>query len=147
MKKFVFKQAKLLALRKQQVTGAELNVMTAAHQVEVARRETERELQSLSTLYETLLGNGQNGFQRISHVALSVRSRLEQQHEALQAKEQILLRATEQLRRARIAAKPLEKLETRRRAEYERHRQKKHQEQSDESAMWRQLREERHAND
>lgn len=147
MKKFVFKQAKLLALRKQQVTGAELEVVKAAHQAEEIRRTTERELQTLGTLYETLLGSDPNGFKRIGHVALSVRSRLEQQHKILQAKEKALLLATEQLRSARMAAKPLENLEARQREEHRRLTQRIHQQLSDENAMRRRLKEERHAND
>jgi hypothetical protein len=107
MKKFVFREAKLLALRKQEVRIAELAAARASHDVALASVAVDRVLADIDGLSEQILAAGQSGFTHISQTALALRHRLEAARNHLDQKREARLTALESLRQAKVATESL----------------------------------------
>ena len=118
MKRFVFREAKLLSLRKQQVTIAELSVSAAKQQETDASRAVEAELNAVRALTEQILSGGANNVTYISHSAMGLRHRLEESRVRLAKAKENLSAAMTTLVRTNVAAESLAELETVRRREY-----------------------------
>lgn len=118
MKKFCFGEAKLLALRKQQVTIAELSVSTARQQELAARRSVQIERKAIQDLSGWILNGGSNNLTHASHTALVMRQRLEASDQRLAAAQENLAAKLETLRQTQVAANSLAELEAVRRREY-----------------------------
>lgn len=124
MKRFIFREARILALKKQEVSLAEVRVAKAAERVEVARRRVLADQAAIDELSSDLLGSEINGLTIIDQIALGMRSRLETSRSRLTESEQDLTQAANDLRRVRISMESLATLETIRREEYEKQAKK-----------------------
>jgi len=146
MKKFVFKEARLLTLRNQEVTIAELAVAKASARVGSAERATDQERDALDALSAEILSGGQNGFTHVSQLAFAIRARLEQRQAYLKAKEHELSAAIKSLQKVRMAVESLQTLKTRRMKQHAADRQQQEQMQRDDFASRKWMMEERRAN-
>ena len=93
MKRFVFREARILALRKQEVSLAEVRVAKAAEQVEAAQRIVDADQTAIDELSSSLLGSEANGLTIIDHIALGMRARLETSRQKLFERQQALAAA------------------------------------------------------
>lgn len=115
MKKFVFREAKLLALRKQEVAIAELAVAAAAKNEHDAKRAVESEERALEELSSTILAAGRHNVTHISRTAMGIRYRLEAaQSRQTEATAQVVTSMNDLVKR-KLAVEPLSELEASRR--------------------------------
>jgi hypothetical protein len=118
MKKFVFREAQLLALKDQQVTVAELALSEASERVAAARSAVEEELAAIEDLSLRILNDQPSGFVHASQTAFALRTRLEMSRARLAKREQELIAAQGSLRGARMAADALHTLRSSRLEKY-----------------------------
>ena len=120
MKRFVFKEARLLALRKQELTLAELQVARASQEVRAASATVQANLETLDELGDHVIGGRTEGFVVMGQIALGMRSRLEHSRQELAKREANLADAMSLLKDARVA---MESLDTLKRLRQDQHRE------------------------
>ena len=131
MKKFIFREAKLLALRKQQVRLAELFVASASAKKVAAQQAVDSEMRAIRELSDRLLNCGRNNVTHISQTAMGLRHRLEEARERLACETEKLSTAMSGLVRAKMAVESIAELEVSRRRAYEDDCQKREQAEHD----------------
>lgn len=131
MKRFVFRESKLLALRKQQVRLAEIDLARRVEQMTAAREAVDRHIHAIDELSERVMNQKENGFVHITQTALGFRARLEEANETLIRYQQELAAARERFRRIKTVAESLQSLHDAKYQEYTKDRESDLQEEMD----------------
>lgn len=127
MKAFTFKQNRILKLRKQQVTIAELEVGRAASEVTSSQDAVEQCYVGINELDGHLRNKDRPDLSHISQMSVRLRRRLEESCMRLAERKQLLEGAIVGLRKATQAVEAITVLERRQREDHTRNKQKQEQ--------------------
>ncbi len=127
MKTFLFKNDRLLRLRKQQVTFAELRVAKAAEEVAASKESVAQTLTQIDKLDQRIRSPNRTVQMHVHQVAIRLRTQLERFRVDLAHKQRRLSITVQELREAKRAAEMLMTLENRDKKKHVREMQKEEQ--------------------